>query len=82
MVTTQSVLPLPMSSGNHFDSNGFQGVKSRVLLLLGLLLWCGFTSAQMPDTTTDRYATQDDANYWSTVNVGDFLLFEAKRWQG
>ena len=77
MVTTQSVLPLPMSSGNHFDSNGFQGVKSRVLLLLGLLLWCGFTSAQMPDTTTDRYATQDDANYWSTVNVGDFLLFEA-----
>ncbi|MBK1876116.1 immunoglobulin-like domain-containing protein [Pelagicoccus mobilis] len=28
-----------------------------------------------PDTSTIRYATYEDANYWHNVNVGDYLLF-------
>lgn len=41
-----------------------------------LLLFLHTSFSQTPDTTINRYATAEDANYWSSVNEGDYIFFK------
>lgn len=58
--------------------------KLRRSIFLSLVIWSALacqTNAQ-PDTTTNRYATAEDAAYWHNVNEGDFLLFKGNTDKG
>jgi len=44
-------------------------------LLLCLLMACSAVCIAQPDTTTNRYADNNDAAYWNNVNEGDYIFF-------
>ncbi|MEL6590128.1 MAG: hypothetical protein AAFQ68_08615, partial [Bacteroidota bacterium] len=52
-------------------------MKSLLFLVFAcILIPNSLFSQTMPDTTTSRYATVQDAAYWSTVNEGDYIFFK------
>ncbi|MDC8006082.1 T9SS type A sorting domain-containing protein [Aureisphaera galaxeae] len=52
-------------------------MKRKLLkFLVGCLCFFVYTTAfAQPDTTVNRYATTEDADYWSSVNEGDYIFF-------
>lgn len=49
--------------------------KLHLQILFVLLFFMCAVSIAQPDTTINRHATQEDADYWSSVNVGDYIFF-------
>lgn len=51
-------------------------MKNLYLISVISSLLCSEVLAQIPDTVTNRFATQEDADYWNNVNVDDYIFFK------
>lgn len=61
---------------NYLSDITLNKMKHFIRLFFLLLSFSQTLYAFTPDTVTNRYATAEDANFWSSVNEGDYIFFK------